>query len=617
MARVEGLDIGTPSILGDSFDVLERPRKQKGVEVAQVPPELEIEIQRRTPAAPKEPVTPKPGPGEAIREQGRIKMEREERERAETEAKKAAAKAGAAAVAGRRAEIRAEYEPKLAAPAPTFESPRESFNQLGSIAAMMMVMGTMAGGKGLASATGAMNAMAGMLQGYQTGRKEAYQQARLDYERSYKDWLQNKKNIKDAFDRALKMAPTDVQGATNKVVAELSSTGANTLAAAVKTQGLVPTANMFAEASDKADREIESINSVIRRMSGEQPTEVGVQLAGEVPTGTPLTIQELRRREQELGTEIKAQEAERRAAPRAPTARGGADPQFVVVEGFNNNQPFRATREERDRITGAGFNIKYVPSPAAAAGATKQGQNALTFASRVYGNLENAAQDLSNIAVLPATASTPLLSGLIGGDPNTIRNSLTAAAGRTITDVEARAFDQLSQQLGAALARIESQGLASGSTNKTISTFDALRPKAGDDAINMALYLAKVKQEIITGIRVHGEMPGATEGQKRNAQKLIEQMNEVVAFDVNDVINVLRSRNQTLSEKSRGLLNVPPIAPNLQFRGEGATLTPTAPTAPTIAPDDQRALQWLQTNPTHPRAEEIRKRLRDKGVQVQ
>lgn len=611
MARVEGLDIGTPSILGDSLGMIERPRKEKKMELAQVPPELQTEIERRAPAAPAMPAAPAaPSPGDLVRERERVKMQREEAQRAAGAAKKGA-------LERRKAEITAEFAPRLNAPAPTFESPRESFSELGGLAAMMMVMGTMAGGKGLASATGAMNAMAGMLQGYQAGRKDAFDRAKVEYERNYREWQRNKKAVAEAFNRAIKMAPQDIQGATNRAVAELSANGANTLASAVKTQGLVSTANMFNEASDKADKQIESLNDTIRRMSGVQPTETGVQLAGEVPRGTPLTIEELRRRERELDTEIKAQEAERRAAPRAAAARGGADPQFVVVEGFNNNQPFRATREERDRITGAGFNIKYVPSPAAAAGATKQGQNALTFASRVYGNLENAAQDLSNIAVLPATASTPLLSGLIGGDPNTIRNSLTAAAGRTITDVEARAFDQLSQQLGAALARIEAQGLASGSTNKTISTFDALRPKAGDDAINMALYLAKVKQEIITGIRVHGEMPGATEGQKRNAQKLIEQMNEVVAFDVNDVINVLRSRNQTLSEKSRGLLNVPPIAPNLQFRGEGATLTPTAPATPTIAPDDQRALQWLQTNPTHPRAEEIRKRLRDKGVQVQ
>jgi hypothetical protein len=584
MARVEGLDIGTPSILGDSFDVLERPRKQKGVEVAQVPPELEIEIQRRTPAAPKEPVTPKPGPGEAIREQGRIKMEREERERAETEAKKAAAKAGAAAVAGRRAEIRAEYEPKLAAPAPTFESPRESFNQLGSIAAMMMVMGTMAGGKGLASATGAMNAMAGMLQGYQTGRKEAYQQARLDYERSYKEWLQNKKNIKDAFDRALKMAPTDVQGATNKVVAELSSTGANTLAAAVKTQGLVPTANMFAEASDKADREIESINSVIRRMSGEQPTEVGVQLAGEVPTGTPLTIQELRRREQELGTEIKAQEAERRAAPRAPTARGGADPQFVVVEGFNNNQPFRATREERDRITGAGFNIQYVPPPKAEKKEGGRITPTTSVANRFDANVASIDDMLKivkqsgNERLKKEWQDKQLYRLLSEPMSDTVLAKYITILARENLSPEARDLAEMIMNARNAVFRANSGLAVTGS--EAIRNFGAVvNPMDSFDDI-----MRKAKNQLDRGLS-----------------------NQDDFLDGYAFPEVYRKNAERRRKEAEDAFKTPPRSePSVQTRPE-----------PSVSPEDQRALQWLQTNPTHPRAEEIRKRLRDKGVQVQ
>jgi hypothetical protein len=208
--------------------------------------------------------------------------------------------------------------------------------------------------------------MAGMMKGYQEGRKEAYNNAKMQFEQNYKSWQANKSQIKEAFARALKFAPQDIQGATDKAVAELNAAGATTLAASVKTQGLQATANTYAAASDKADQEIETIGASIARMTGQASgrPETGVQLAGDPQRGLPLTLEEIKRRQRQLETEQKiraaeqkASEAERRAAPRQ-----SADPQFIVVPGFNSDRPFRATREERDRIAGAGFDIQYVRS---------------------------------------------------------------------------------------------------------------------------------------------------------------------------------------------------------------------------------------------------------------
>jgi hypothetical protein len=559
----------TDSILSDDITKLTKPRKDKGVEYAQA------STGSMTDAAPR-------GRGgvdvEGLVEQSRKAAEAEKRlgeiTKQEAAAKKAASAAEKAALGKRYGEIRAQYEPELQKPAPEFMPSKETVANLGSLGGMLMVIGAMSGSKGMVGATGAMNAMAGMLKGYQDGRKELFDREKATFEQNFKVWQANRTLIKETFDRAIKFAPYDLQKATNDAVAKLKSAGATTLAASVQKNGLQQTA----AAVQQADAQFNQVAMPIVNQITAAKFPLGVTQAPVAPQ-QPMT--------KEQAEAVKAQfdqaqtEAKIRkdfAETRQPTQRGATDPQFVVVEGVNDSEPFRATKEERDAFIAEGKKVKYVASPAAAAKTTKQGQNALTFASRVYGNLENAAQDLQNIAILPATANTPLLSGLIGGDPSNVITALSAAAGRAITDVEARAFDQLSQQLGAALARIEAQGLASGSTNKTISTFDALRPKAGDDAINMAMYLAKVKQEIITGIKVHAKMPGATEEQKRDAQKLIAEMNDVVAFDVNDVIKVLRANNKTLTEKSSQLLSLPPIAPNLQFRQEGQTLT-AAPTS--------------------------------------
>lgn len=637
MVRVVGLE-STPNILGDSTEMLDRPRRERPVEVAQVPPELQTEITRRgggnatVPGAVpvrstiQPPAATTSGRSEAdiIRDQEALRARAEELQRSQGAAKRK-----------QQAAIAARFEPALNAPAPQFEAPKESFAQFGALAAMMMVMGAMGGGKGLTSATGAMNAMAGMMKGYQEGRKEAYNNAKMQFEQNYKSWQANKSQIKEAFARALKFAPQDIQSATDKAVAELNAAGATTLAAAVKTQGLQATANTYAAASDKADQEIETIGSSIARMTGQtaQRRETGVQLAGDPQRGLPLTLEEIKRRQRELETEQKIRAAETKAAEAARRAspRESSDPQFIVVPGYNNNQPFRATKEERDQITGAGLPIQYPtvraqkdetlktfaaknretgeteffsirPDPQTGQykapegytlvgeagrgrGQTQAGQNALTFASRVFGNIQNAAQDLINISAMPATATTPVLSGIIGADPNTISGSLVALGARKITRPEARAFDQLSVQLGAALSRIEAQGLASGSTNATIRTFDALRPKAGDNAINMALYLAKVKQEIVTGISVHEEMQGATEGQKKKNSEAIKQIDEVIPFDLKDVINVIRKNKLPLSDSSQQLLRVEPIAPNLQLGPNARPITPSgAPATGGAAP---------------------------------
>jgi len=142
-----------------------------------------------------------------------------------------------------------------------------------------------------------------------------------------------------------------------------------------------------------------------------------------------------------------------------------------------------------------------------------------------------------------------------------LRN-ITAFAARKVTDKDQRAFEQIANSLDAALARLEAQGLANGSTRGAIASFSALKPREGDDAINMAIYLARVKQEIETGIKVHGEMPGATPGQKQNNLRNIERINKTVPFSVEDTLNVLKANRKPLGKKMEQLLTQPQIVPN-------------------------------------------------------
>jgi hypothetical protein len=195
------------------------------------------------------------------------------------------------------------------------------------------------------------------------------------------------------------------------------------------------------------------------------------------------------------------------------------------------------------------------------------GQNALTFASRVYGNILNASADLKNLTMLPKTAESPLLAGMINTEPATALGSIKAFVGRQMTSADARAFDQVTNSLDAALARLEAQGVASGATQGAIKAFNALKPKAGDPAVNMAMYIARVKQEIETGIRVHREMPGATENQKSEAIQELQKINKIIPFSVDDVLSVARGNRETLNDKMKNLVQKPLIAQGIKYQG--------------------------------------------------
>lgn len=239
---------------------------------------------------------------------------------------------------------------------------------------------------------------------------------------------------------------------------------------------------------------------------------------------------------------------------------------------------FKLQMEQRERLGRLQIESK---SPVI----NRQGQNALTFASRQYGNIANSVQDLKNMQMLPATAQSPVFAGMIGVDPNTALSSISALAARTITSKEEKAFEQITNSLDAALSRLEAQGLASGATKAAIQSFNSLKPRKGDSAINMALYIARVKQEIQTGIDVHSKMPGATPEQKEATKAMLGEINKVVPFDVDVVLDTLRKNKKTLDSKMQGLLKTPNISPGIQMPKD----LPAEPAAAAPVSSKQRA----------------------------
>jgi hypothetical protein len=192
------------------------------------------------------------------------------------------------------------------------------------------------------------------------------------------------------------------------------------------------------------------------------------------------------------------------------------------------------------------------------------GSRERTFAQRVFGSIKGMAVDAKNLLTLPSTAAMPEFAGITAEDPNSIFRALIAMTARTITEPEKRAFQQITEQIAQAMANIEGQGLASGATAAKVKAFDALRPKEGDNAINMALYFARVRQELETGIEVFLTNTGANEEQRRQAQEILNNLPKQIPFTVEDVFRKVPGSQQKLSQEMDRLIRQSPVLTELE-----------------------------------------------------
>jgi hypothetical protein len=423
-----------------------------------------------------------------------------------------------------------------AEPLPAFVPSQDNFRDIAGLFSLIGVVGMIAG---KSSGLGAMNAMNGMLEGYRSGRNDLYRRERDVFDKNFKTMLQKHSEFRKEMDDAVKLAQTDRQAGLQAADLAAVKAGSEIVKAQIRRGDLLGAYETVKEGETAALKALDIVNA-----------------------------------------NVNAERAARERAAQAARAEAQRNVQIVQTPAgprtINVAEVPRATPEE---LAGA--------TPFRGAGQqTRQGQNALIFASRVYGNIENAAQDLSNIMTLPAVAQSPVFAGIIGVDPARALSSLSALAARTITTPEQKAFEQITNSLDAALARLEAQGLASGATKSSIQSFNSLKPRAGDRAINMALYIARVKQEIETGIRVHDKMPGTTPEQREATQKILGDLDKVVPYDVQDVLTTLGRGRQNIDDKMQRLLSTPPVArgygPEVtgQAAAQTAAAAPAAPTAP-------------------------------------
>lgn len=158
--------------------------------------------------------------------------------------------------ASQYANISKKYEPELMAKPPEFKVDQSTASGIASMAALLPLAGALFGGKGQMSGIGALQAMDGVLKGYQTGNQQRIEFEKTKFEKELQNFKMHQDQIQKAFDRAVQGAKVNLTGAQAGLERDLAGLDAKNLLAIAKRDGVVAAQNQFQSFSDKFVGEI-------------------------------------------------------------------------------------------------------------------------------------------------------------------------------------------------------------------------------------------------------------------------------------------------------------------------------------------------------------------------
>jgi len=143
--------------------------------------------------------------------------------------------------------LRQQYgaaEPTLTSAPPKLNVTKDTQEGLTGLAALMTVGGMIIGSKGMTSGVNAMNAMTGVLKGYQEGNKERIAFETQKYEKEMENWKTTLQQTRDSLARYEKLASSDLNAATAQAAADASAKGQDVISAQIKSNGISYTRQM-------------------------------------------------------------------------------------------------------------------------------------------------------------------------------------------------------------------------------------------------------------------------------------------------------------------------------------------------------------------------------------
>ena len=415
----------------------------------------------------------------------------------EKEISKAEKAQSVAKMAG-EAQIMSQYGSVLSKPYEEFKPSQESASGFAALGSLLMVAGGMMGGKGRLAGIGAMNNIAGMMKGYQQGRKDLYEQERTQFEDNMKVFEKNRTLIKEAFDRALKMAPYNLTTAQNNLRKELAGLGATIPAEMTAKSGLVQSASQH----------------------------------DTFHTNTTNTLQQLRDRLGKSMAEEKAIEADVKAEKAKKELAAGKNPIKIQFEGKSvlaDPVTYKPLRDDKGDVI----------EPGTAARTSAQNQQ---IQRRLATATTQAVEAFKAITDMPPEATTGIIPFL--GSKEGVISYIQSATGRALSSDEANVLNTYFKGVGRNLATIEASGVATGLVGLA-NSFESLAPMSGDSDYAVAAKLAEGRAVIENGIRVALTDLSVTDEQKALLEDNLKGIQEAIPYTRRDLNQALKAKSDT------------------------------------------------------------------------
>jgi len=383
----------------------------------------------------------------------------------------------AAAEKARQAAIYEEYKPQLTQRFEQFQPPKDTFQGLASLGMMMMAVGSMGGKKGLTSATGAMNAIAGMATGYQQGRKEEFDRQKAIFDENFRIMKENQAQIEKEFQYALKYAKTDLTGATNKMIQSRAAAGDNVTKESIEKNGLIPTYNEHRQATAKYNEVAEKQKAyrdaqvaLLRKQLDQKEAEEKIKTQKAAAEAEQLGV-----KTQKEKLDVQLKELELQQGGKAPKA---SDYIWVKEDGKTTRMTLKEIAEGKAQ----GRNIEYSAPPKESAG----GMNA-RFTDNVLRSGNEALRSYEIWDKMGANVG----QGIFGAVTNkgTISSAITSSLANRMTPEEMRNYNTIASDLSYEIATAMSGGYRVNQT--TIDKIErAIKAVDGDSYQNVAFKFA-------------------------------------------------------------------------------------------------------------------------------
>ena len=153
-----------------------------------------------------------------------------------------------------------------------------------------------------------------------------------------------------------------------------------------------------------------------------------------------------------------------------------------------------------------------------------------------------STKDLINVSKLPEATTLNTFAGLSGKDAKGIVSGLEGAFARQVTTGDQRAFEQIIAGLESTMATAVGGGFASAASASKMAQYGKQIPRAGDNAENAAIFLARMKQELQTVREGFVDRQGANKEQVAKMDKAMEDLDKAIPFTIDQVMEAKAKR---------------------------------------------------------------------------